>query len=345
MLQFAKHFTTSLLRSRPQNHAISFFFNPSFHLSKRHPPSHHRIACIPSRKCSTEMDHLPSNSDNKAASSTPAAKQYIGVRYSPDNVKKYSAELELDEYHTINGGDFWTAEDAARGYDELVDLYCDDDTRRNFPPSTSENPIEKSNEFSEWDLPETGERHADLIPIVEATYFTIDEVIHALEREKAMNIHTIDLTGKSSLAKYMVFVTGRSQAHMRRLADMIIRSIKARQIKDDFEYGVEGRDCDDWMIADCNTIVIHFLREETRQILKLEEHWELMENDRHKIYGNMSSEEYIDKFGISEYLEHTESNDIIASEESFDLERKDAAARTRTTDATDTKTKKPIQWK
>jgi ribosome silencing factor RsfS/YbeB/iojap len=139
-------------------------------------------------------------------------------------------------------------------------------------------------------------------------YFTIDEVLKALENEKAIDVYTVNLEGKSSLADYMVFCTGRSQAHMRRMADMLVTSIKARRLEDDFDYGVEGRDCDDWMITDCNNIVIHYMREDTRRILNLEEHWENMENDQHKIYGNMTEEEYMNKFGTSELMEYIEED-------------------------------------
>jgi ribosome-associated protein len=91
------------------------------------------------------------------------------------------------------------------------------------------------------------------------TYLTMEELIPALEREQAGDIYTINLAGKSNLAEHMVFCTGRSRAHMRRMADMVIMSMKARNMQDDFGYVVEGRDCDDWMIADTNTIVVHFM--------------------------------------------------------------------------------------
>lgn len=285
MLQIPKRFLTQLLRFSPPNFSHPFFNTRSFHLSTRHRPSRLPVARILARNCSNH----------------PPPSNYIGVTYSPENVKKYAAELELDDKLVISGGEYWTAEDAARGYDELVDLYCDDDAPRNFGLTDA-----KALPAAEWSLP-SGERHADLIPVIPNTYFTIDEVIQAVTREKGIDVRTLDLEGKSSLAKYMVFVTCRSQSHMRRLADMMIRSLKARNLNDDFEYAVEGRNCDDWMIADCNTIVIHFLREDTRRILKLEEHWELMENDRHKIYGHMSPDEYMDRFGTSELMDDATS--------------------------------------
>ncbi|TMW69783.1 hypothetical protein Poli38472_001939 [Pythium oligandrum] len=253
------------------------------------------------------------------------AAQYLGVQYNPANVKKYSAELEIDGY-IISGGDFWTALDAAKGYDELVDLYCDLDTPRNFPAgsdsaeaalaaSAPSSAFAMDGATSEWEVPDVGKRNAEIIPPVAGQYLTIDEVLEALEREKAIDVYTVNLTGKSSLADYMIFTTGRSQAHMRRMADMMIQSMKARNLSDDFDYAVEGRDCDDWMIADCNNVVVHFMREDTRRILNLEDHWENMENDKHKVYGDMTEDEYMDKFGTSELMEYLEDDDYIEADE------------------------------
>ncbi|RLN55746.1 hypothetical protein BBP00_00008363 [Phytophthora kernoviae] len=212
------------------------------------------------------------------------------------------------EGHVISGGDYWTALDAAKAYDELVTLYGDLDDPRNFPEGDTETKAEEAEEL-EWQAPHAGDRHADIIPAVPQTYLTIDEVQEALEREKAIDVYTVDLAGKSSLADYMVFATGKSQAHMRRMADLLIKSMKAREIVDEFDYGVEGRDCDDWMIADCNNIVVHLMHADTRRILALEDHWENMVNDKHRIYGDMTEDEYMDKFGTSELMEYLEDED------------------------------------
>ncbi|CAI5734719.1 unnamed protein product [Peronospora destructor] len=235
--------------------------------------------------------------------------KYLGVVYDATKVKKYSAELEID-HHIISGGDFWTALDAAKAYDELVTLYCDVDTPRNFLQGDAMEFIpEETARDMEWQAPEAENRHADLIPPIAQTYLTIDEVIEALKREKAIDVYSIDLAGKSSLANFMVFATGRSQAHMRRMADLLIKSMKARKLEDDFDYGVEGRDCDDWMIADCNNIVVHLMRADTRRLLALEDHWEHMVDDKHSVYGDMNEDEYMDKFGTSELMEYLKDED------------------------------------
>lgn len=119
-----------------------------------------------------ELEDEDLDGANEAETENAAAKQYLGVVYNATKIKKYSAELELDG-HIISGGDYWTALDAARGYDELVDLYCDLDTPRNFGASSSgeEDEDEDADDLlgelettSEWETPDVGKRHADIIP-------------------------------------------------------------------------------------------------------------------------------------------------------------------------------------
>lgn len=37
--------------------------------------------------------------------------------------------------------------------------------------------------------------------------------------------------------------------------------------------GAEGYDCDDWMLVDCDNMIVHVMMEETRQELDLEAYW------------------------------------------------------------------------
>lgn len=124
-----------------------------------------------------EEDEDEDDSDDEAEEAeidaeNPAA-AYIGVKYYPSKVKKYSAELSIDG-HVISGGDYWTALDAAKGYDELVDLYCDLDTPRNFSSGSADAEEAAAGladastgvvvTEGEWEVPEVGKRHADMIP-------------------------------------------------------------------------------------------------------------------------------------------------------------------------------------
>ena len=48
----------------------------------------------------------------------------------------------------------------------------------------------------------------------------------------------------------MVFCTGRSGAHLRSLADVLVRALKARRLEATAPgaTGAEGAECDDWMV-------------------------------------------------------------------------------------------------
>lgn len=37
--------------------------------------------------------------------------------------------------------------------------------------------------------------------------------------------------------------------------------------------GAEGRECDDWMLVDCDNLIVHVMIEETRRELDLEAYW------------------------------------------------------------------------
>ena len=47
-----------------------------------------------------------------------------------------------------------------------------------------------------------------------------------LTAEKGINVQKLDLTGRSDLAHWMVFATGRSVPHMRNLAKMVARTVR-----------------------------------------------------------------------------------------------------------------------
>lgn len=243
---------------------------------------------------------------------------YHGVSYFPDHMKKFKTELKLSGQKIIDGGDHWTAEDAARAYDDLVRLYLGSTQAHgralNFPHSHGDEQADTAMTRSErsgsgsamedatpaWIRPGQTKKDGALetsFTIRKGQYLNVDEILVVLNALKGQDIVVVDLKGKSCVGEHMIFVTGRSLAHMRKMADTIVDGLRDRELRDEFDYGVEGRDCDDWMLVDGNTVIVHFLRHETRTQLKLEEHWAGMKNNRHEVYGDYSADEYVTKFG------------------------------------------------
>lgn len=91
-----------------------------------------------------------------------------------------------------------------------------------------------------------------------------------LDDSKAVDIVTIDLAGKTSIADYMVIATGTSARHVKSMADKVKDEIKKH-------YGIhshiEGKDGGDWVIVDAKDAIIHVFRQEVREFYNLEKLW------------------------------------------------------------------------
>lgn len=249
---------------------------------------------------------------------------YIGVTHVPEEkFKKWHTELQIggtdgEEGKVIDGGLHWTAEDAARAYDELARMYLGsseavlnfDDAGDNSSTMPS---MDQEVDLSIWHDPSDTVK-PNPIPLRMGEHLTIDEVIHALEEDKAIDVEYIDLAGKSSLADFMVFATGRSKGHMQKIADTIFDAIRLRECDDDFEYRIEGRSSDDWMIVDANTIIVHVMMPEIRERLNLEDHWKHMKDDQSTKYNNMTEDEMLEKTPV-EYINAERDFDGLINED------------------------------
>jgi len=95
-------------------------------------------------------------------------------------------------------------------------------------------------------------------------------VLHALDDDKAEEVVSIDLTGKSSVTDIMIIASGRSNRHVGAIADHLIRRLK------DAGHGkvqVEGLQTCDWVLIDAGDVIIHIFRPEVRVFYDLEKMW------------------------------------------------------------------------
>jgi len=95
-------------------------------------------------------------------------------------------------------------------------------------------------------------------------------VTDSLDQDKAEDIVTIDLTGKTSIADYMIIASGRSHRHVASLADHLLRRLK------EAGHGscrVEGQTQADWVLIDAGDVIIHLFRPEVRAFYNLEKMW------------------------------------------------------------------------
>lgn len=94
-------------------------------------------------------------------------------------------------------------------------------------------------------------------------------IITSLEDDKAEDIVTINLHGKSDMADYLVIATGRADRHVGAMADHLTQKLKQEGIM----ALVEGMPQCDWVLVDAFDIVVHLFRKEVRELYNLEKMW------------------------------------------------------------------------
>ena len=93
----------------------------------------------------------------------------------------------------------------------------------------------------------------------------------ALDDDKAVQPAIIELAGKSSIADYMVVVSGTSKRHISAMADHLSRRLKAggQPTK------TEGLPQCDWVLIDAGDVIVHLFRPEIRDFYNLEKMWSI----------------------------------------------------------------------
>ena len=104
---------------------------------------------------------------------------------------------------------------------------------------------------------------------------TIEQI---LSDNKAIDVRTIDLKGKSTVADYMIVASGTSSRHLQALSEMILEKLKKEGISN---CHLEGKDSNEWKLIDGIDIIIHIFNPEKRKFYNLEKMWsELLPKER-----------------------------------------------------------------
>lgn len=102
-------------------------------------------------------------------------------------------------------------------------------------------------------------------------------IFASLDADKAEDIVTIDLKGRSSLADALVIASGRSSRHVAAIAEHLARKLK------EAGYGsrpVDGLAHGDWVLVDAGDVIVHIFRPEVRLYYDLEGMWSVPEPER-----------------------------------------------------------------
>jgi ribosome-associated protein len=97
-----------------------------------------------------------------------------------------------------------------------------------------------------------------------------DLILASLDDDQAMEVVSLALEGKSSIADYMVIASGRSTRQVASMAQKLAERVKHGG------YGharIEGLPAADWVLIDAGDVVVHLFRPEVRTFYNLERMW------------------------------------------------------------------------
>jgi len=95
-------------------------------------------------------------------------------------------------------------------------------------------------------------------------------ILNTLDSNKALDIVSIDLAGKSSIADHMIIASGTSSRHIQALSEQVLEKFKISGIKN---CKIEGKESNDWKLIDGIDVIVHIFNPEKRKFYELEKMW------------------------------------------------------------------------
>lgn len=95
-------------------------------------------------------------------------------------------------------------------------------------------------------------------------------VLDSLDTDKAEDVVSIDLRGRSEVADHMVIASGRSSRQVAALAEKLTERLKT-ELRVSAQ--IEGKATGDWVLIDAGDAIIHIFRPEVREFYQLEKMW------------------------------------------------------------------------
>ncbi len=95
-------------------------------------------------------------------------------------------------------------------------------------------------------------------------------IINTLDSNKALDIVSINLENKSSMADHLIIASGTSSRHMQALSEIVLEKFKSNGITN---CKIEGSNSNDWKLIDGVDVVVHIFNPEKRKFYDLEKMW------------------------------------------------------------------------
>ena len=95
-------------------------------------------------------------------------------------------------------------------------------------------------------------------------------VLTSLDDDKAEEVVSIDLRGRTAMADHMVIASGRSSRQVGAIAEKLAERVKQATGRTP---RIEGKDAGYWVLIDTDDVIVHVFRPEVREFYQLEKMW------------------------------------------------------------------------
>lgn len=97
-------------------------------------------------------------------------------------------------------------------------------------------------------------------------------IVAILDELKAEDIRCLDVRHLTPITDMMIIASGRSDRHVRALADALIERCEAQGRR---PLGVEGQRGGEWVLVDFADVVVHLMQRRTRDFYDIERLWDI----------------------------------------------------------------------
>ena len=101
----------------------------------------------------------------------------------------------------------------------------------------------------------------------------LQTLVHeALDDMKAVDIVALDVRHLTAITDAMFVASGRSDRHVRAIADALVEKCEAAGTK---PLGVEGMEAGEWVLIDLSDVIVHVMIQRTRDFYDIEKLWDI----------------------------------------------------------------------
>ncbi len=119
-------------------------------------------------------------------------------------------------------------------------------------------------------MPATAHRSSEPVAPIDSVEVLHRSILTSLDDDQAVEVISIPLAGKSTIADHMVIASGRSTRQVASMATKIAERIKAETGRSP---RLEGLPTADWVLIDAGDVIVHLFRPEVRSFYNLERMW------------------------------------------------------------------------